>query len=86
MTKRKNFGTDVDVAEVEAEVVNAGAEVAELAAEIAALKKEVAALKEEIGKKSASDAGGVDPRVVKIVEVLKLSSNSIKQKLEKLDL
>ena len=72
MTKRKNFETNIDVAEVEAEVVNAGVEVTELAAEIAAVKKEVAALKEEIEKKSVSVSGNVDPRVDKLVDSLKL--------------
>ena len=72
MNKRKNFGNGANVVEVEAEVANAGAEIAELAAEIAALKKEVAEIKEEIEKKSDGVAGGVDPRVDKLVESLKL--------------
>ena len=72
MTKRKNFGTDVDVADVESEVANGSAEVAALAAEVAALKKEVADLKEQITKKSS---GGSDERLDKLFEALKKSPN-----------
>ena len=70
MTKRKNFGTDVDAVDVESEVANAGAEVAALAAEVAALKKEVADLKEQIAKKSS---GSLDPRIDKIIKALEVS-------------
>ena len=41
---------------------------AKCTSDIAALKKEIAALKKELAKKSA---GGADPRVDKIVDLLK---------------
>ena len=82
MTKRKNFGADVDVADVESEVANAGAEVAALAAEVAALKKEVADLKEQIAKKSS---GGSDERLDKVVEIIK-SHKIFKERVEKVNL
>lgn len=47
---------------------------ADLEKEIAALKKEIAALKKELdAAKKAKSSGGADPRVDKIIEVLKTS-------------
>ena len=47
--------------------------------DVAALKKELAALKRELAKKSA---GGTDPRVDKLIEVIKLFGTAQRQKLE----
>jgi len=46
------------------------AECAELHKQLAALKKEIAALKAEL-KKAPKGGGGADPRVEKLIEVLK---------------
>ena len=56
---------------------------ADLEKELAALKKEVAALKKELEatKKAKSSGGGADPRVDKILEVLK-TSKAFKSHLE----
>ncbi len=43
--------------------------------DVAALRKEIAALKKELAKISA---GGADPRVDKIIEVIKLTSGNPK--------
>ena len=50
--------------------------VEDLQKELAALKKEVAALKRELGK--AKSSGGADPRVDKIIEVIKATSGNPK--------
>ena len=57
----------------------AAPDVEALVAEVAALKAEVAALKRELAKKPA---GGADPRVDAILELLK-QSNSQRKFLEK---
>ena len=82
MTKRKNFGTDVDAVDVESEVANAGAEVASLAAEVAALKKEVADLKEKLDKKPVVEN---DSRLDKVVSIIK-SHKIFKERAEKVNL
>ena len=46
--------------------------------DIAVLRKEIAALKRELAKKPA---GGVDPRLDKLIEVIKASSPAMKGKL-----
>ena len=56
---------------------------AELEAELAALKKEVAALRKDSKSKSS---GGSDPRVDKLLNMLKELSESWKNRLEKVGL
>lgn len=53
-------------------------DLAALVAEVESLKKEIAALKRELAKKPA---GGVDPRLDKLIEVIKASSPAMKGKL-----
>ena len=57
------------------------ASVEDLAKEVAALKIEIASLKRELGK--AKSSGGADPRVDKLIEILKSGPKSRSEKLKK---